>query len=500
MLLLADSENARKIDKDTIQKYGIPSILLMENAGMRVADEAYGTGAHSFAVVCGKGNNGGDGSAAARHLHCMGASVTLIMLFGEETSTSDARSMLEYAKGSGVKVVYGFTDEAKNIIAKSEVIVDAVFGIGLKGNPDGVCAEAIDYINRLEKYVIAVDVPSGVCCDSGEVFGSAVMCKKTVTFGVGRLGLMLYPAKKYAGKVCVREISFVPGAVDGANINIKALEYAGSWKLDEDCHKGSVGRVLLAAGSAGMTGAACIASTAALRCGAGVVTLCVPEFLNPVMEEKLTEIMTVGVADNGRTMAAGAFEEIVSHSEKYDVLVMGCGLGNNEDTKELVNRVINRTKCDVVLDADGLNCLDKDRLADCAANVVVTPHIGEMARLTGLSADEIKRSLVKTAAEFAKRYKIAVVLKCATTVVAFPDGEVYVNTNGNSGMATAGSGDALAGIIGAEIAAGDDFKAAVLNGVWLHSAAGDNAAKRLGKRYMSALDIVDSLQYILRRF
>ncbi len=497
-MFLADADEARLIDKNSIEKYGVPSILLMENAGLRVADEAYRTGLKKFAVVCGSGNNGGDGSSAARHLLCRGAQVCLIMLLGEKVSTSDAKVMLDAAKSAGARVVYGFTDEAKKELLECDVIIDAILGIGLNGETRGVCREAIEYINDLSKRVIAVDIPSGVCCSTGAVLGAAVRCDKTVTFGVGRLGLLLYPAKEYAGEVCVREISFVPGAVLDAKIRTREIEYTKLPKNTEDCHKGSMGKVLLAAGSAGMTGAACLASTAALRCGSGVVTLCCPSFLNLAMERKLTEIMTVGVADNGKTMSKEAAEEVISRLEGYDALVMGCGMGCNEDTKEMVKEVVLRAKKPVVLDADALNSLDTNDLKNAKANVVITPHIGEMARLTGLKAEQIKADLVNVASGFAKEHNVAVVLKCATTVVAFPDGEVFVNTLGNSGMATAGSGDVLAGIIGAQLAKTTDFKTAVLNGVWLHSAAGDNAARRMGKSYMNATDIIGSLKFILK--
>lgn len=497
-MLLADSSKAREIDRLTIEKYKIPSVLLMENAGMRIADEAIATGANTFAVVCGKGNNGGDGSAAARHLKCFGKEVSLIFPSGTQSVANDAKLMLDCARNAEVKIISGFDSDAKNAIKSSEVVIDAIFGIGLKGAPEGVFSDAIRFVNSLGKYVIAADIPSGVDCDNGSVFGEAVKCNETVTFGVGRLGTVLYPAKEYAGKVKVREISFVPSAVSKVGINVQTLQYKACENPPEDCHKNTVGKVLLAAGSVGMSGAACISATAALRCGAGVVTLCVPKFLNSVAEEKLTEIMTVGVSDNGNTVSRAAAEEILSLSEKYDSLVIGCGLGCNAETKFTVNHVVGNAKCPVIIDADGINSLEKESLRKAKNNTVITPHIGEMARLTGISAEEVKKNAVKVASEFAVKYNTAVVLKSASTAVAFPDGEVYVNTIGNSGMATAGSGDALAGIIGTCVARESCFKTAVLNGVWLHSAAGDNAAERLGKRYMCASDITESLKYVFK--
>lgn len=497
-MLLADSKKAREIDRKTIEDYKIPSSLLMENAGMRVADEALLADGENYVVLAGKGNNGGDGSVAARHIFCNGKKVTLVMLADPDELKGDARAMYDAAKSTGVDIEIGFTKKAKEILEESHVIIDAILGIGCTGAPSGVYKDVIDFVNNLDKLVIAVDVPSGVNADNGAVLENAVKCRKTVTFGIGRLGLMLYPAKEYAGEICVRSISFVPSAIEETNIMTKTLEYKPLPPLSEDCHKSSVGKVLVVAGSEGMTGAAYLSSTSALKSGSGVVTLCIPRTFNHIMEQKLTEVMTIPVADNGKTMVEDAAEEIIKQSEKYDSLVIGCGLGWNEDTKKLVNKVVANAKCNIVIDADAINCIDKEIIKG-RKNVVLTPHIGEMSRLAGMTADEIKADLVKTASDFSKNYGVAIVLKCATTVVAFPDGEVYINTIGNSGMATAGSGDVLAGVIGSILAQVDCFKTAILNGVWIHSAAGDNAAERLGKKFMSATDIADSLRYVLNQ-
>ncbi|MEE1042705.1 MAG: NAD(P)H-hydrate dehydratase [Clostridia bacterium] len=496
-MLLADSIKARLIDNLSINKYGVPSVLLMENAGMRVADVALETGAERFAVVVGKGNNGGDGSVAARHILCNGKYVDLILLADEEKLCGDAKLMFETAKGAGVNIINGFTDDARECILKADVIIDGILGIGCTGEPDEYYSNVIDYINSLDKYVIAIDVPSGVNATNGNVWGAAVRCKKTVTFSVGRTGLCLYPAKEYAGENVVKQISFTQDAIKDADIKTREVEYLNNNCISEDCHKGSVGKVLVAAGSVGMTGAAYIASTSALKSGSGVVTLCIPESLNNIMEQKLTEVMTVPVDEADGFMTFDASVKFVDFTDKYDVVVMGCGMGNNENTKKFVNNVIKNAKCPMVIDADGLNSMDKSVLKAVEKNIVITPHLGEMSRLTGYDVEYIKNNICDVALEFAKEYSVAVVLKCATTVVAFPDGEVYINTKGNSGMATAGSGDALAGIIGSFIAQGGDFKTAVVNGVYIHSAAGDKAAEKFGKKFMSATDITDCLKYVL---
>lgn len=496
-MLLADAVKARLIDEISINKYKIPSALLMENAGMRVADVALETGKVSFVVIAGKGNNGGDGSVAARHLFCNGKNVTLVLICDVAELKGDARLMYDTAKSAGVHIINGFGEDAKKSIEQSEVIIDGIVGIGCTGAPNEYYTDVINYINDLNKYVIAIDVPSGVNATNGNVCGVAVKCAKTVTFSIGRLGLCLYPAKEYAGEVCVKSISFVTKAIDDADIKVKEIEYTSS-KLSDDCHKGSVGKVLLAAGSTGMTGAAYIASMSALKCGSGVVTLCIPKSLNNIMEQKLTEVMTVPVEAFGGAMAPAASIKVTELSFGYDCLVMGCGLSVNSYTSDFVNRVLGNAKCPMVIDADGLNCMDKNILKNVRNNVVITPHLGEMARLTGYGIEYIKSNLCDVAGEFSKEYNVAVVLKCATTVVAFPDGCMYINTKGNSGMATAGSGDALAGIIGSCIAQEKDFKTAVVNGVYIHSEAGDKAAEKFGKRFMSATDITECLKFVLQ--
>ena len=495
-MLLADAEKAKLIDNNSINVCGIPSELLMENAGMRVSDVAMETGMESFCVLAGKGNNGGDGSVVARHLYCNGKKVTLILLCDESELKGDAKLMYFTAKSSGVKIINGFGDEAKECISNCEVVVDAIFGIGFSGTASEFYTNVINYVNSLNKYVIAIDVPSGVNASNGNVSGVALRCTKTVTFNVGRLGLCLYPAKEYAGEICVKQISFTPKAVEDADIKAREVEYKRIVRSN-DCHKGSVGKVLVAAGSVGMTGAAYIASQSALKCGSGVVTLCIPQSLNAIMEQKLTEVMTIPVAEVDGTMCAESSRRVVEESAKYDCLVAGCGLGNNENTKAFINEVIENTACPMVIDADGLNCMDINVLKKAKNNIVITPHLGEMARLTGLGIDYIKSNLCDVARDFAKEYNVAVVLKCATTIVAFPDGKMYINTKGNSGMATAGSGDALAGITGSCIASGIAFEDAVVNGVYLHSAAGDAAAEVLGKEFMSATDITEYLKFVL---
>ena len=371
-----------------------------------------------------------------------------------------------------------------------DVILDGLVGIGCRGALTGAVADAVRFINSARKYTIGIDVPSGVNTDNGQVEGEAVRCDCTVTFGVGKIGLVCHPGKAFAGTVCLKTISFAPEAVQNQRIQTETLPPARLPAPADAAHKSSVGKTLVAAGSVGMTGAAYMAATAALKTGSGVVTLCVPASQQPVLAAKTSEIMTVPVPDCGGAMAASTAETVLRQAEAYHALVLGCGLSTADGVRQAVNEVVSRAACPLVLDADGLNVLDLEALKRRAAPTVLTPHIGEMARLTGSSAAAVQGECVQAARAFAQRYGAAVVLKSANTVAAFPDGTAYVNCIGNSGMATAGSGDVLAGMIGSLLGQGIGLKQAVLSGVFLHSRSGDLAAERLGRRFMSATDLI----------
>lgn len=493
----ANIRQMQSIDRISIDEYGILGTVLMENAGRAVAEHAAALGAESYAVLCGKGNNGGDGSVAARHLFNMGKKVTLMLIGKPDELSNDAKNNFQTAQKIGISTVIGLN---KKILKESDIIIDALLGIGAKGAPAGEIKKAISAINDSKKTVIAVDVPSGINADSGAVEGECVHADLTVTFGLLKIGLVCYPAAQYAGKVKVCDISFAPQAVLRQNIEVFTVDCAVIPKRERLSHKGTFGKVLAICGSAEYTGAAYLSATAALKSGCGLVTLGVPQSISGIMAQKLTEVITMPLGDINGKLSAGCIPLIADAIKECSSIICGCGLGQSDDITEAVMHIISESKKPIVLDADGINAIagHKDILKKKNCDIIITPHIGEMSRLTGRKTEYIMNNFMPVAKDFAREYNVITVLKGANTVIALPDGKIYINTKGNSGMATAGSGDVLAGIIGSFVAQGLPPWQAAVSGVYIHSSAGDMAAKKLGEHGMIAGDILDNIPYVIR--
>ena len=489
-MYLSTIAQMRQIDKLTIEEYNIPGIILMENAGKAVADRITVQTNGRVLVICGKGNNGGDGSVVARHLHCMGRAVTLTYV--ALPMDGDAKTAYEMAKSVGVKIA----DWSASLLDACEVVVDAILGIGANGTPSPEISDVITAVNSSMKSVFSVDVPTGGNADNGQISGECIRADCTVTFGLCKVGLMCYPLHEYAGEIIIEDISFAPDAIKQQNIVAQAIGEISLPALPPSAHKGTNGSVFVVAGSIGMTGAAYLNCMAAMRAGCGKVTLGIPSSLNAVMEQKLTEVMTLPLDETDGHLAAAATKDILSASDKYDVLLCGSGLSQNSDIKKIITHLITESKLPLVIDADGLNVLsdiENDANLDLLKgrdSVVITPHIGEMARLINKSTQYVAGNTVEVAKDFAREYDVTVVLKSAHTVIAAPNGEVYISTVGNPGMATAGSGDVLAGIIAAFVAQGMGPTNSAVFGVKVHSDAGDSAAKRVGARTMIATDML----------
>lgn len=475
----------REIDRLTMEDYKIPGIILMENAGQCTAQEVTG---ERILVICGKGNNGGDGSIAARHLLAMGKQVTLTYTCAVSDLKGDAKTACEMAQSFGVPV----KPWSEALLLDCDTVVDAILGIGAKGAPSAELAAVINAVNASGKRVYSIDIPSGGNADTGDVEGACIRADVTVTFGVGKIGLVCYPLRQYAGKVVIKPISFVPNAVEST---IQTIEPLSLPPIPAYAHKGSRGKVFIIAGSKGFTGAAYLNSMAAMRAGCGLATLAVPESLNPIMEEKLTEVMTLPLQEKDGILAAENTEELLRTAERYDAVLCGSGLTQHEDIFTIVSALVTRNTKPLVLDADALNVLQghTDLLKQKNCDIILTPHIGEMARLTGLSIRQVEADTVGVAQRFAAEYTVTVVLKSAHTVIASPEGQVYINTFGNGGMATAGSGDVLAGVTGSFLAQGMTPLQAAASGVYIHAKAGDYAAEQVGCRAVMASDILENL-------
>ncbi len=497
----------REIDRRAIEELGLPGLLLMENAGLRVAEairRCFGplTGLRC-AVFAGKGNNGGDGLVAARHLFNAGARVEVFLASELGKLQGDPLVNLKALQGCGVEVTEirgrpGWELEA--CLDRAGVVVDALLGTGARGPMEGPLARIIEMINRTPGRVVAVDLPSGLDADTGRSDGPCVKADLTVTLGLPKRGLLLFPGAALAGRVWVADISIPRRAVEAQEIEVELLCRQEARALlpprPADAHKGTFGHVLVVAGSPGMTGAAALAAGGALRSGAGLVTLAVPRGLQEIMAIKMTEVMTRPLGETAEgTLGAAAVGEVLELLAGRGVLAIGPGLSRHPETVRAVRELVARSPVPTVVDADGLNALAGVEGPPGRAGVplVLTPHPGELGRLMGCPASEVQADRVEAARRAARDLGATVVLKGARTVVAEPGGRCRLIPTGNPGMATGGSGDVLTGVIAALLAQGmPPFDAASL-GAYVHGLAGDLAARDKGDRGLSAGDLVENL-------
>ncbi len=492
----------REIDRAAAELGGIPGIVLMENAAIScIKHMGDDLSEKKVAVFCGKGNNGGDGFAIARHLLNMGVETAVFLVCGSEFS-GDALTNYEILSKMGADISEIFDDDClKYKIMSCDIAVDAIFGTGVRGEVTGVAAEVIDSLNKYAKFVISVDIPSGVNGDDGSIAGVAVKADRTVTFGAYKLGMLCFPGADYIGEVFAEKISIPDYIMNDIDINVTDEAFARSVmpKRHSDTHKGDYGKLFIAGGAKGLTGAPSMAAEAALRCGCGLVSVGVPASLNGVLEVKLTEAMTLPLPDSGGNLTEEATEAIVQKALQSDALVFGPGIGRTDAIVKILRAVLKKSQVPVLIDADGLFALakDMDMLSECGCNLVLTPHEAEFARLSGYTIKEIKKDRCGLSRRFATEFGVTLVLKGAKTIVTAPDGTQYINITGNSGMATGGSGDVLSGIIGAFLARGCKECDAAALGVYCHARAGDKAAETVGEDSLIPSDIISAIHLIL---
>lgn len=487
---LAVTSEMRAIDQKSINDYGIPGIVLMENAGVAVARQVRQILGNivnkQICIFAGKGNNGGDGYVAARHLHNGGARVKVILLAKKAEIRGDARCNLDIIDLMGIDIqeiaIERDWDQVEIATTFADCLVDGLLGTGFHGAVSGELLRLIAILNRVDKPLVAIDIPSGVNADTGAVGSVAVKATHTVTLALGKPGLFLYPGAGHVGQLAVADIGIPVSLLSAQSIQqgliTRDLVRSVLPARRPDAHKGTCGRVFVVAGSRGMTGAAALASMGALRCGAGLVTLGIAHSLHDIMEVKLTEVMTVPLADRDGDIVEAALAGILAAAKPCSVLAIGPGLGQREHTARLVQEVIAAVDIPLVIDADALNALVgcTEFIGLAQALPILTPHPGEMARLTGLKLEDIQADRIGIARKFSAEWGCILVLKGAPTVVAFPDGEIFVNTTGNAGMATGGTGDVLTGMIASLIAQGLSSHWAAVAAVYLHGLAGDIAA------------------------
>ena len=488
-----DAERMRAVDSWAIETRGVPSLDLMEKAGeavARAAAELAGSG--KIAVVCGKGNNGGDGLVAARMLAGTGFEVDTLLLWPAAELSADAKANLERLDGAR-EVGAGELEPALNGAA---VIVDAIFGTGFSGEPRDPAAGAMEAINAAHGKVVAADIASGVNAANGEVEGIAIEAAATVTFHSAKVGHWLSPGKGLTGDLHVEPIGIPDGApvdshtglIDEAVLGLAPARAAGSTKF-------SSGQVLVAGGSRGLTGAVCLASAAAIRAGAGYATAAVPADVEAIVEAKLTEVMTVGCASREGRLRRAASEQIMEAAESAAAVVLGPGMGSQDGTRDLARQLAKRIEAPLVLDADGLNAHagKLELLKKRSGPVVLTPHEGELGRLLEVDSKEVKAKRLAHAGEAARRSGGIVLLKGDDTIVT--DGErVAINRGGTGALATAGTGDVLSGMIAALISRGMDPFAGACAAVLAHSRAGAAAARRIGApESVIATDVIEAI-------
>jgi NAD(P)H-hydrate epimerase len=504
MKRLVTAKEMRDLDRRTIDEAGIKGRLLMEAASLAVAEaacEMLGSPAgKSITVFCGRGNNGGDGFAAARHLSQRGASVSVVLIGEPGALKGDALANFTLLSDGDVSVRIAGNKNDLRKDPDADLVIDALLGTGVSGEIEGLTADAVIRINRAGCPVLSVDMPSGVSSDTGRFGRVCVKAGRTVTFGELKRGLVLYPGRGMAGKVSVADIG-IPGSVlSSAGITTflaesrdaaSRLPLRPAW-----AHKGTFGKVLVLAGSTGMTGAAALCSSSVLRAGAGMAMLGIPSSLNSILEQKLTEVMTQPLAqtDSG-SLSLGSEKDIRTLSKWADVMAVGPGLSRHPETSELVRSVVLGTRLPLVIDADGINAFEgcAGLLENKNGPFILTPHSGELSRITGQSIESIERDRIDAARTASSRFRGVVLLKGAPAIAALTDGTVWVNSTGNSGMATAGAGDVLTGLIAGLLAQGLSPDDAALCGMFLHGLAGDLAASAKTERAMLAGDIVDFL-------
>ncbi len=520
MIPIVTSREMREYDRMAIEEIGIPGLILMENAGGGIVEAIklkYGCVRNKkFLIVCGKGNNGGDGFVVARHLYNMGAKVAVILIGNPKNLKGDVETNYKiitriiannkwdkhivFSKYKGLKHLKAFE--------KIDFIVDALFGTGFNGKLEKLHEEVIRWMNSQKVPIISIDVPSGVNSDNGTVESVAVKSDVTVTMGLKKTGLLIGESVNYINDLKVVDISlpkFFYENFDFQTYEVEPADVARSLpERLKTAHKYSVGKILVIAGSPGFTGAAALSSNSALKTGAGAVVLATSESVYPILAKKLTEVMVHPLSSIGtEKIMTESYQRLNKFIDWADVLIIGCGISLKAETVELVHKILYEVDKPLVLDADAITIISENLSIlkkRKSKKVIITPHGGEFARLAKLSPHEIESNKLKIARSFSKEYKLTLILKGAPTLTISSDGYSFINSTGNPGMATAGSGDVLAGIVGGLWAQGMGEVEAAYCGVFIHGLAGDFAKQKLGERSVLALDLQKNIPIALKFF
>ncbi len=512
MILITTVEEMRQLDSATIEGLGIPSMVLMENAGRGVVDEIVevtgGVSDLPVTIVCGRGNNGGDGLVVARYLHNMGADVRVFLTHDPRSMRGDAKAQYTFAKKLGIDpeplTKKAGISKLRRSVGESAVVCDAILGTGARGELSKELGKLVSAMNEGPAFRVAVDAPTGVEMDSGGLMGGAFEADLTVTFGLPKRGHFLYPGHEFCGRLSVIDIGIPRSVMAEADIGLALIEEEDARLIlperPADAHKGTFGTVLIVAGAEGFTGAAVLSGQAALRGGAGLVHLGVPESLNYIIESKVTEVITKPLAETEeRSLGIEALPRVRELAKGASCVAIGPGLSRHPETKELVKQLLMDIEKPVVLDADGINVLsdDPEILAKRRWPTVITPHPGELGRLIDESPGAINADRVECARRWAAEWGVVLLLKGAPTVTAHPEGYSLMNSSGNAGMASGGTGDVLTGLIAALISQKVEPFSAAAAGAYFHGLAADVAAADVGEAGLTASDILEYLPLVM---
>ncbi len=498
----------KEIDNFTIEKLGIPGMILMDNAGRNIAEYIIKNFSkkNKIAIFIGKGNNGGDGLVVARYLYINNFNITIFLTFSPENfSTSPLLNMnFNICKNLDIPIVNFYNEDLinknKNLLIDNDIIVDAILGTGIKSKLRTPIDKIVNLINSLGKYIISVDMPTGLYSDCSILPDIAIKANKTITFGLPKISQLLYPSKKNIGELSIINIGFPFQKINLDKIKINLIEKNliknSIPKRKKYYHKGDFGRISIFAGSKGKTGAAILTSKAAITSGAGLVTLICDKELNTIFETTLTEVMTEPVNLKKENEYSNTLELL----KNSDVIVAGPGISTSQEAENYLHFILKLNNKVLILDADALNIIAKNLnlLKNSHNKIIITPHLGEFSRLTRLSIDEIMKNRLKIAKNFARKLNLILVLKSADTIIVDNNENIYINPIGNEGMATAGSGDVLTGIIAGIVAQNikqkKDILTSVIASVYIHSLSGDYAKKEKGSFSLLASDIILNLK------
>ncbi len=507
-MYLVTADEMQEMDKKTINSFGLPGRVLMENAGrgaFKTFLKEFGDLSNKkIGIMAGRGNNGGDGFVIARYLFEKEIKTTVYLLSKKQNVQGDAEANLILLDKLGVPVIEIFEKELfldhQRSMKHNDIWIDAILGTGLNSDVRGYFKEIIEFINSRNKPVFAVDIPSGLHSDFGQPCGTCIRADATSTFAFAKIGHMIHPGIDYTGNLDVVDIGIPNQIIEQINPRQKLLKektISGYFKQrSPEAHKGSTGHVLVIAGLMGKTGAAALSAMSAMRAGAGLVTLGIPESINSIIEPMMVEAMTCPLPETmDHCLGESSFKKIQSLLTGKKAIAIGPGIGTNDSTQKLLLKIIAESNIPIIIDADGLNCLVGciDIFKKIDSPVILTPHPGEMARLIDLTPGQVQKNRINCARNFAENFNVHIVLKGARTIIAHPDGQIFINSTGNPGMASGGMGDVLTGLISGFLAQNFTPESASHAGVYLHGAVADMLAETKGPFGYLASDVMNGI-------